>query len=179
MKPDCYILLTFPKNLELQNEIPAQGGKYDTNRITEAGESGNTKTGGKNSPDFSVMVKEPAGKEKMAKFLSYEDRLEVHNGLKEASDIYRDRKESFNFDDFYPFTPPVRNLPPPPPPDFSFPVKFSYFYLCFFCHLEIDRYSKNQIIQCAKRINMSFLTTDPSPTAKFIIPSKDALDGTK
>jgi len=34
---------------ELQSEIPAQGGKYNTNRITEAGESGNTKTDGTKS----------------------------------------------------------------------------------------------------------------------------------
>ena len=36
-------------------------------------------------PVFSVMVERAGGerREKMAKFLSYEDRLEIQNGLKE------------------------------------------------------------------------------------------------
>ncbi len=50
---------------ELQNEIPVPGGKYDTNRITEAGESGNTKTDGTQSTClFCYGRKSRRGKER-------------------------------------------------------------------------------------------------------------------
>lgn len=50
---------------ELQNEIPVQVGKYDTNRITEAGESGNTKTDGtKTTCLFCYGRKSRRGKER-------------------------------------------------------------------------------------------------------------------
>ena len=50
---------------ELQNEIPVQVGKYDTNRITEARESGNTKTDGTRSTClFCYGRKSRRGKER-------------------------------------------------------------------------------------------------------------------
>jgi len=70
----------------LQSEIPAQGGKYDTNRIKYKGESDDTRAGGAEMFFLFLCGSMTAGggrREKMAKFLNYEDRLEIQNGLKE------------------------------------------------------------------------------------------------
>ena len=70
----------------MQTEIPAQGGKWDTNRIKHHRESDDTGAGGAEMFFLFLCVSREAGgerREKMAKFLSYEDRLEIQNGLKE------------------------------------------------------------------------------------------------
>jgi len=57
------IICCIRKCPELQSEIPAQGGKYDTNRIKYKGESDDTKAGGAERFFlFYVEAKQPAGK---------------------------------------------------------------------------------------------------------------------
>ena len=61
---------------ELQTEIPAQGGKWDTNRIKHHRESDDTRAGGAEMFFLFLCVSREAGgerREKMAKFLGYED----------------------------------------------------------------------------------------------------------
>ncbi len=68
----------------MKNEIPVSAGKIITNRIIYASESGGTKTDGSSLSVFCVIVEEGwRGKERsMAKFLSYEYRLEIESCLK-------------------------------------------------------------------------------------------------
>lgn len=56
--PSCFLFRNF--TLIAKRDFRPRG-KYDTNRITEAGESGNTKTDGTKPPVFSVMVEGAGG----------------------------------------------------------------------------------------------------------------------